>query len=108
MQIKLFGQKLQAKGKGRHLGFLFGSVRADWRAVLVLALLAVLAGALYAEARLGAIRAAADKGELRRGGEDTLEVPEAAEIVRVLDGRGAAPAAAQSAASTTAATAPAV
>lgn len=103
MQIKLFGQKLHTKGKGRHLGFLFGSIRADWRAVLVLALLAVLAGALYAEERFGAVRSAAEKGELRRGGEDTLEVPEAAEIVRVLDGRGPAPEVAQTAASTTAA-----
>lgn len=108
MQIKLFGQKLQAKGKGRHLGFLFGSVRADWRAALVLAILSVLAGALYAEARLGAVRAAAEKGELRRGGEDTLEVPEAADIVRVLDGRGPAPESVQPAAATTTAAAPAI
>ncbi len=101
MRVKIFGEKLKVKGKGRHLGFIAGSVSADWRAALVVAILAIVAGGVYAETRLAAVRAAAEKGELRRGGEDTLEVPEAADIVRELDGRGPAPAAVPAAASST-------
>lgn len=96
MRIKVFGQQVKVKGKGRHLSVFGSSTRVDWRVALAVALAAVVAGGVYAESRLAAVRAAAEKGELRRGGEDTLEVPEAAEVLRVFDARGAAPAGAAS------------
>ncbi len=103
MAVKIFGQKLSASGRGRCLSILGCTPRADWRAVLVVALAAVAAGAVYAESRLAAVRDAAAAGELRRGGEDTLEVPAAADLVRALEARGVAPgtAATTSAATTT-------
>jgi hypothetical protein len=91
MRIKIFGQQVKMKGKGRRLAFFGDSSRADWHVVLGVALAAIVAGGFYAETRLGAVRAAAERGELRLGGEDALEVPEATEILRVLDARGAPP-----------------
>ncbi len=96
--MKIFGQKVSANGRGRCLSILGCTPRADWRAVLVAAITAIAAGAVYAESRLAAVRDAAAAGELRRGGEDTLEVPEAADLVRALEARGPAPALATSSA----------
>lgn len=98
MRIKVFGQKVKVQGKGRHLAFFGDSTRTDWRVVLAIALAAIVAGGTYAETRLAAVRAAAEKGELRKGGEETLEVPEASEAIRALEARGPAPLAATSAA----------
>jgi hypothetical protein len=105
MNIKIFGEKQRISGKGRRLSIFGSSVRTDWRVIVLVGLLSVITGGVYAESRLSAVREAAAAGELRRGGEDTLEVPEATDMVRTIDERGPAPAA--PAATTTApATAP--
>lgn len=90
MKIKIFGEKLKLNGKGRHLSIFGSTTRADWHVVIFVGIAAVIAGGFYAETRLAAVRATALQGELRRGGEDTLEVPEAAEIAGLLGERGAA------------------
>ncbi len=111
MKIKIFGEKLKLDGKGRRLSIFGSTTRADWRVVILIGIAAVIAGGVYAETRLAAVRATALQGELRRGGEDTLEVPEAADMVRLLDARGAAvvtPSAASSTPEASASTSPAV
>ena len=100
MNIKIFGERQKLSGKGRRLSVFGSSVRTDWRIIVAIGLLSVIAGGVYAESRLSAVRDAAAAGELRRGGEDTLEVPEATDIVRALEERGPAPAAAPTATST--------
>lgn len=93
MNIKIFGEKQRISGKSRRLSIFGSSVRTDWRVIVAVGLLSVIAGGVHAESRLSAVREAAAAGELRRGGEDTLEVPEATDMVRMLDERGPAPAA---------------
>lgn len=102
MNIKIFGERHRMSGKGRRLSVFGSSVRADWRVIVAIGLAAVAAGGLYAEARLAAVREAAAAGELRRGGEDTLEVPAATEALRMFGERGPAPVAPVPAATTTA------
>ena len=87
--MKLFTRK--HKHRRRKLAVFGATPRADWRVVLAVGLVAIVAGVFYAESRLAAVRAAAEEGELRRGGKDTLLAPGAAELVASFAERGPSP-----------------
>lgn len=91
MDTNLFKKKMKISAKGRRLALLGGSLRADWRAVLAVGLLAIAAGGAYAETRLASVREIAAAGELRRGSGDTLDVPGAIDLVGTLEERGPSP-----------------
>jgi hypothetical protein len=80
-----------AKHRRRRLALLGATPRADWHVVLAVGAIAIAAAVYLGEVRLAAVRAAAAAGELRRGGEDTLTVSVAEELVATFAERGPSP-----------------